>query len=285
MMRFAVIGSPVAHSQSPAMHAAAYRALGLPHVYERLETSQAELPERVAALRDGTYAGLNVTIPHKKRILSLVDEVDPTASRVGAANTLVSKAGALRAHNTDAPALAAELAALSGEASRLVGRTGLVIGTGGAARAAVAALGSLGFRRVVVLGRDRSFAAAAEAILGSDASLATTSVVFRELGTGAAWAPPEDVAAIVQATSCGMTGAAPGEVVADAVAWDAVASDAVAIDVVYAPRDTPFLARARARGLATADGLGMLARQGALAFELWLGQPAPLDVMRAALLA
>ena len=89
--------------------------------------------------------------------------------------------------------------------------------------------------------------------------------------------------AVVQATSAGMTGADPGDPVAAVVAWEALPPDAVALDVVYAPPETPFLAAARSRGLRHASGLGMLARQGALAFELWLGVPAPFDVMRAAL--
>jgi shikimate dehydrogenase len=87
----------------------------------------------------------------------------------------------------------------------------------------------------------------------------------------------------MQTTSCGMTGAAPGEIVANAVDWSALPAYAVALDVVYAPSETPFLRAARARGLRAANGLGMLARQGALAFELWLGIPAPYDVMLAAI--
>jgi shikimate dehydrogenase len=166
-----------------------------------------------------------------------------------------------------------------------VGRTGLVLGTGGAARAAVAALGRLGCRRVVILGRHPdAIAAEAERILaaaGNAPALATSSVVTRALGTD--WSPPPDVVAIVQATSCGMLGAAPGAIVADAIRWRDVSDDAIALDVVYAPRETPFLAKARARGLPCDDGLGMLARQGALAFELWLGVPAPWGVMLAAI--
>lgn len=272
-MRFAVIGSPVAHSKSPAMHEAAYRALGLAHTYEKLETSEAELASRVQALREGTFDGLNVTVPHKTRVLALVDEVDPSARDIGAANTLVRDGTRVRAHNTDAAALAQELTRLGGD--RFRGRTGLVIGTGGAARAAIAAFGRLGCRRVVILGRSPdALAPDAERILGGSA---TTSVVTRPLAP--AFSPPRDVVAIVQATSCGMQGAAPGAIVRDAIDWSAVAADAVVLDVVYAPRETPFLLAARARGIACDDGLGMLARQGALAFELWLGVPAPFDAM------
>jgi shikimate dehydrogenase len=116
--------------------------------------------------------------------------------------------------------------------------------------------------------------------------LCATPVVVRARALST-WAPSPAVEAVtravVQATSAGMRGADPGEAAAAVVAWDALPSDAVALDVVYAPPDTPFLHAARARGLRCTNGLGMLARQGALAFELWLGVPAPLEAMLAAL--
>lgn len=276
MRRFAVIGSPVAHSKSPAMHAAAYRALGLPHVYEKLETRPEELAGRVAELRAGAYAGMNVTVPHKTEVLALVDEIDASASRTGAANTLVrTPEGGVRAYNTDAPALVEELAALAGGAERLRGRSALVLGTGGAARAAIFALGRLGVGRVIVRGR-RLERALASVLAGSGAAIALEPLAPPE-------AEPADLGVIVQATSAGMEGAAPGEAVAEAVAWGSVPPGCVALDVVYAPPRTPFLARATERGLAATGGLGMLARQGALAFELWLGVAPPLGEMLAAI--
>lgn len=279
-LRFAVIGSPVAHSRSPAMHGAAFRALGLPHIYEKIETSAGEVPDRVGALRSGVLAGLNVTVPHKTRVLALVDAVDPSVEATGAANTLVRSAdGSVRAFNTDAPALRDELVALAKDAGRFRGRSALVLGTGGAARAAIFALGQLGVARVVVRGRrnDPVGLASVLAASGSNAEL-----VFEPFG--APPSDPSDYAAIVQATTAGMDGAeTPGDVVADVVAWDHVPLDCVVYDVVYAPPRTPLLLRAAARGLANDGGLGMLVRQGALAFELWLGVKPPLDVMRAAL--
>lgn len=274
-LRFAVIGSPVAHSLSPAMHGAAYRALGLPHTYDKLETSAEELPARIAALRAGAFAGLNVTVPHKARALELVDAIDPSAAEAGAANTLVrSGAGEVRAYNTDAPALRDELVRLAGGAARFEGRSALVLGSGGAARAAIVALGRLGVARVVVRART-----AKEALASVVEGVAASFEPLR-----APRAEPPDLCAIVQATSAGMTHAtAAGEIVADAVAWATVPADCVVYDVIYAPPRTPLLARATARGLAAAGGLGMLVGQGARAFELWLGVEAPIDVMRAAL--
>jgi shikimate dehydrogenase len=269
-LRFAVIGDPVAHSRSPAMHRAAFAALGLPHTYDAVRVEAPELRAVVAQLRGGVYAGLNVTVPHKQRVLEHVDDVAGSAQRVGAANTLVREdAGGVTAHNTDVPALEAELQELLGPGAAWSSLRGLVLGSGGAARAAVAALASLGVGEIVVRARRR--------------------VDFAPLAVGA-WQPWQPSAAseaataiVVQATSAGMAGADPGEHAAEAVAWDALPADAVALDVVYGAGDTPFIARAKRRGLRAGGGLGMLARQGALALELWLGVVAPLAAMRAAL--
>ena len=276
--RFAVIGDPVSHSRSPAMHSAAYRALGLPHGYEAVRVTADELPGVVGALRDGSFDGLNITVPHKERVLSIVDSLDASAQAVLAANTLVRSADRrVVAHNTDAPALAAELSRLSGATTLWGEGRGLVLGSGGAARAAIAAFAALGVGRVVVRARaftDASRRAHFVGALGLPMDLQPLEASRRD---------EEGTVAVVQATSAGMQGADPGDAVADAVAWKALPDTAVAIDVVYAPRATPFLRAAHARGLRCDDGLGMLARQGALAFELWLGLRAPLDVMRTTL--
>ena len=277
-LRFAVIGSPVAHSRSPAMHGAAFRALGLPHTYEKIETSAEDLPARVDALRAGTFAGLNVTVPHKSRVLDLVDAIDPSAAATGAANTLVrSPDGEVRAYNTDAPALRDELVRLTNDdATVFRGRSAIVLGSGGAARAAIFALGQLGVARVIVRARKEK-RELADVLQGTAAVLSFEPLV-------APGAEPQDLAAIVQATTAGMDGSSvPGGVVADAVDWATVPAGCVVYDVVYAPPQTPLLARASARGLTGDSGLGMLVGQGALAFELWLGVKPPADVMRAAL--
>jgi shikimate dehydrogenase len=167
------------------------------------------------------------------------------------------------AFNTDAPALAAELRALAAEESLRAGRA-LVLGSGGAARAASTALRShLGVADVVLRARTAR-TSDTQPWHASPASEASTRVV-------------------VQATSAGMAGADPGDAVARVVAWEALPDAAVALEVVYAPPETDFLRAARRRGLRTANGFGMLARQGALALELWLGEPAPLASMLAAL--
>jgi shikimate dehydrogenase len=292
-LRFAVVGDPVAHSKSPVMHMAAYRSLGLPHVYEALRVRPDELARVVGELREGRYDGLNVTVPHKEAALALAD--DRSDGGLRAANTLarvgagpgVHADGTSRvvAHNTDVPALAEELRLLAGAGAPWATRRALVLGSGGAALAAVAALRVLGARDVVVRARTPRRAGAASE--STDAGRVNHTAQTPEGRLAQAWEPsPASEAqtlAVVQATSAGMTGADPGEAVARVVAWDALPPDAVALDVVYAPPETPFLVAARHRGLRRANGLGMLARQGALAFTLWLGVPAPFAVMRAAL--
>jgi shikimate dehydrogenase len=269
MSRFAVIGSPIGHSKSPMMHMAAFRTLGMRHVYEKVETKEADLPARIAALREGKYAGLNVTVPHKERVLSFVDDVDDAARAIGAANTLVRDGERIRALNTDAPALKDEIALLAGKS--LAGRSALVLGSGGAARAAIFALRLLGVSAIIV--RSRTHRPELSAL---------APVRFEP------WSAPshEDaaLACIVQATTAGMTGAPDrGHSVIDVIAWSSVPNDAVVYDVIYNPRRTPLLIHAEKSGHRIESGLGMLVGQGALAFEAWLGMAAPRDAMRAAI--
>jgi shikimate dehydrogenase len=242
------------------MHRAAYAALGLDHTYEAIRATQADLPGVAEALRSGAYDGFNVTVPHKAHVLKVADWIDPSAD-IGAANTLVYRDSdvSIGAYNTDVPALAAELRRLApertpGEWARGVA---LVLGSGGAARAAGAALKLLGASDVVTRAR--------------------------RLGPLVPTSRDREFLTVIQATSAGMHGADPGDAVAAACAWRELPDAAIALDVIYAPPETPFLAAARARGLRCANGLGMLVEQGALAFKLWLGVEPPRDVMRAAL--
>ena len=280
-LRFALIGDPVSHSRSPAMHEAAYRALGLPHTYEAWRVpvkDEAELKRVVAKLRAGEIAGLNVTVPHKRTVLGLVDELDTVTRLVGACNTLALRDGKVVAYDTDVLAIADELRALAKGGTR--GGAALVLGSGGAARAAVVALAMhLGAEHIVVRARRDPSAMCAELESSLRAIGCKVHISPKDLETETS--PPP--LWIVQATSAGMAGAEPGDAVAGAVPWAQLAKGAVALDVVYAPPETPFVRAARAAGIPVANGLGMLARQGAAAFELWLGIPAPLELMRRAL--
>jgi shikimate dehydrogenase len=273
-LTFVLLGHPVGHSVSPAIHGAAYRALGVGHRYE---VRDCPTPEHVRAqvdkLRARELGGANVTVPWKRLALELADRADPSAAATGVANVLSREAdGTITASNTDAGALAEEIAALHAAPRRAA-----IIGAGGAAQAAVVACRSLGLSEVAV--SSRSWRA------GEPTAGWKHAATFESLGASA-WAWPEPAAGrraedlstfmlradvIVQATSAGMRGAGPGEEVSAWVPWRALPEGAIAIDVVYNPPSTPFLVAARAAGLVAQGGLGMLVRQAALALEIWLG--------------
>jgi shikimate dehydrogenase len=271
------------------MHAAAYRVLRLPHTYEAIRVQAAEVAGYVDQLRAGAFDGFNVTVPHKSLALACVDEVHGVARMAGAANTLVRlPSGKIRAHNTDAPALALELRSLASEsADPFRGGHVLVLGAGGAARSAVVAVGKeLGAAEVTLRARNQDSARRLAEEMSDVFRLegVTTRVIAAPLEPNPA--VEARTSAIVQATSAGMErrGEAPtGREVVDAVAWSELSPRCVALDVVYAPPETPFVLAAREVGMRVANGIGMLAWQGALAFELWLDIDAPYNAMLTAL--
>lgn len=293
--RFSLLGHPVRHSISPSMCGAAFLAMKEPCIYSAIDVpSDKNLPRFVDDLRTGRISGCNVTLPYKRLVMSFADEVDASAEAVGAANVLaVSAKGRVVAHNTDAEALAAELDALTAGRPKL---RAAVVGAGGAGLAAIVALQKIGYRIIAVTSRSWSSsevmhesetAAKARALGalptcwpgdGAAEPSGKLSQVMRlqwgELVTGAD--------CVVQATSAGMKGGDPGDGVAAIVPWSALPAHAVAYDVIYVPRETPFLAAAKARGLTASGGLGMLVRQAALSIRLWTGKDPPLDVMRKA---
>jgi shikimate dehydrogenase len=283
---FVLIGHPVAHSLSPAIHRAAYVELGLEeHRYVAVDCRDEEaVHDQLASLRRGEIAGANVTVPWKRLALESADEVHPSAEATGAANVLCPTGAnghcRLVAHNTDVPALSEELTRYVPEPS-----TATIIGSGGAALAAVAACRALGTSRILVVARR---------FRGDDASAWPEAAAFARRGAvPTAWpATPEGAARfrdavagsdlVVQSTSDGMSGASDGTAVRDLVPWDALAPGAFAYDVVYNPAVTPFVAAARAAGVRAESGLGMLVGQAALAVELWLGKRPDRARLRAA---
>ena len=272
--RFVLLGHPVGHSLSPVIHHAAYAELGLPHRYELFDVpDEAALAAAVAQVRKGAIRGANVTIPWKRQALALAERAEPSAASVGAANVLArAPDGAVVAHNTDVAALAEEIRALAPSPPRA-----LVLGAGGAALAAVAALARLGTREIGVSAR--RFAAGTPEIgwpLGAELrQLGALLVPWAAEGSSAFADFAAGSAVIVQATSAGMHGAAPGAEIADVLPWERFGAGTSIYDLVYNPRETELVRRARARGLEASDGLGMLIGQAALAFELWLGVAPP----------
>ncbi|HEX3622043.1 MAG TPA: shikimate dehydrogenase [Acidimicrobiales bacterium] len=265
----AVIGSPVRHSLSPAMHNAAFAALGLDWAYLALEVRPGDVPAALAGVRALGLGGLSVTIPHKAAVAAEVDELTPTAAAIGAVNTVVPLGdGRLRGDNTDG---AGFLASLADEGFDPAGRHCLVLGAGGAARAVVHALAGAGAAEVVVVNRSPARAEEAAALaatvgrVGSPADVAAADLVVNATPVGLAGSD-SDVAAVLPLDPALL---GPGQLV---------------VDLVPNPAVTPWMVAARAGGAGVAGGLGMLVHQGALAFELWTGRPAPLGVMRVAAL-
>lgn len=275
MKKFALVGHPVAHSVSPAIHRTAYKELGFSHEYGLLDApDEASVARVFDELRSGALAGVNVTVPWKRLALSLADRAAPSAASVGAANVLAPSAAGIVAHNTDVPALVEELSALN-RAPRGV----LVLGGGGAALGVVAAARAFGSARIAVSAR-RFTGAARDAWPLAQELTALGAELMEWPGAGAsaefeAFAREADI--VVQATSAGMHGADSGAAIAEMVPWGLLPAGASAYDLVYNPRVTEFLRAAQAASVRSQGGLGMLVRQAALSFEIWLGVRPPLE--------
>jgi shikimate dehydrogenase len=266
-----LIGWPVEHSLSPAMHNAAFEALGLDGRYDLLPVQPGELAARLPDLAAYGYVGLNVTVPHKEEALALADRATQIARVIGAANTFTLRDGVILADNTDAPGFLADLEAEGVEAST----SALVLGAGGAGRAIVYALASAE-AQVNVVDRIPKRAKRLEADLKRDLFFAdVTAYPLSALEEAA-----RDVELVVNCTSLGMWPHVDASSWPDDLPFPATAR--VAYDLVYRPRKTRFLAQAEAAGVRPIGGLGMLVRQGALSFEAWTGKEAPVEVMRAA---
>jgi len=269
-----LLGWPVSHSRSPAMHEAAAAHLGLPLRYRALAVEPDHLDEVVLGLGGAGIRGANVTVPHKRAVLPHCDVLTDEARLVGAVNTLTWERGddgvVLEGHNTDAIGLAAALAEAVGPLDDV---PVLLVGTGGAARAAAVALARCG-ARVTVTGRDPQACAEVLDVLTAADRSGRSAVGMVDLLEDAALRPAVEAATVViNATSVGLAGDHLPE------ALEELEPHQTAYDLVYGV-DTPFIAAAWDAGAAAHDGFGMLVHQAAAAFARWTGVPAPLAVMR-----
>ncbi|MDB5696182.1 MAG: aroE [Sphingomonas bacterium] len=251
-----VIGDPIAQSKSPLIHGFWLTALGIAGEYKRFHVPAGELPDYIAgACADANWRGCNLTMPHKQAVMELVDDPGGVRSSIGAMNTILRQPdGSVIGTNTDAAGFAAPIAEL-----QLAGQHVTVIGAGGAARAVLWALARLKVERVTVMNRSPLKAAGLLSHFGLkgdvtplDAPLAPTTAL------------------LVNTSALGMVGQPPLD-----LDLSPLAEDAVVYDIVYSPLETALLAAARARELATVDGLEMLIGQAALAFELFFGAVPP----------
>ncbi|HUQ41487.1 MAG TPA: shikimate dehydrogenase [Candidatus Limnocylindrales bacterium] len=252
-----LLGHPVSHSLSPAVHNAAFAALGLPHRYMLRDVTADALANAVASLRDEHALGANVTVPHKQAAMALVDDLSDEAKTIGAVNTIVRDGSRLAGHNTDAYGFERAMDGVPRPSDVVL------LGAGGAARACLVVLLRLGHRvRVANRTRDRA------------EELVDAIEIDGRRGEVAAWpASPTDV--VVNATSLGLHGEDP---------LQGLPLPRTVVDIVAVAGGTPLVRRARQqRGVRVVDGSVMLLHQAVRAFELWTGAAAPFDVMRAAL--
>ncbi|MFN9620781.1 MAG: shikimate dehydrogenase [Synechococcaceae cyanobacterium] len=287
-----VLGDPVRHSLSPAMHNAALAELGLDWVYLALPVAAAELPGALRALAALDCRGLNVTIPHKQAAADLADTLCPLATRLGAVNTLVPRPeGGWWGTNTDVEGFREPLQEALADGEGWGGRRALVLGCGGSARAVVAGLVELGLAAVQLAGRRPE---ALEAFVADCRPWAPAleALPWPEGGDGLAAALAQ-ADLVVNTTPVGMAAGRSGDPDPGAAPCplgpaelEALRPSAVVYDLIYTPRPTRLLQAAAGRGCPSLDGLEMLVRQGAAALRLWSGQAeVPLAAMRRAALA
>ncbi len=279
-----LFGYPVDHSLSPAMHNSAFDYYGMNWAYVPFAVRPEDLSGAVAAVRALGLAGVNVTVPHKRAAAGLVDSLSPAARLSGAVNTIVNSGGELAGHNTDGEGF---VRALEEEAGlQATAGPALILGAGGAARAVAVALALSGSPEVIVANRTPERAAELSDLIRKNTGCAASvlnwpgpqerGVDYRE------WAAVLGrVRLVVQTTPLGMN---PREKEAPPFPFELLNGGHVVVDLVYNPPLTGFMGRCLAAGARVFNGMGMLLHQGAAAFELWTGVPAPVEVMRNALM-
>lgn len=269
-MRAFLFADPAAHSLSPLMHRAAFQYAGLKGTYEALRIPADALPQAVAGLRTPDVLGANLSLPHKEAALHMLDGLTPAARAIGAVNTVIHQGGHLLGENTDAPGFRQAL--LDAGYTFPAGAQVVLLGAGGAARAAVYALLQAG-QRVQIVNRTPQRAEA----LARDFHGAGTAISAVTLA-GVTW---DDVSLIVNSSSAGLS--QPQESPLPDFDFARLPAHTLVYDMVYKPAETRLMREARRAGLRAENGLGMLAHQARLAFQAWTGAEVPVGVFLGAL--
>ncbi len=266
-----LIGDPVEHSVSPAMHNAAFREKGLDFVYLPFKVKKEQLRQAIDGARVLNIVGLNVTIPHKVNVIPYLDELDPLAEKIGAVNTIVNSNGSLKGYNTDASGF---LKALTGRGIEPRDKKVVILGAGGASKAVSFSLAERG-AGLVILNRELEFdwAVALAGHLSRSFSIEVRALKLNEPNLKKALVGAD---ILVNTTSVGMSPRRDESPVPKRLLKPGL----TVFDIVYNPLKTRLLREAEASGAEVIAGLDMLAWQGALAFEMWTGVAAPLEVMR-----
>ncbi len=271
---YGLFGDPVEHSLSPIMHNTAFQALGLDCVYLPFLVQSSDIAGAVQAIRALHLGGVNLTIPHKERVLPYLDEVEKEADLIGAVNTIVNRDGRLCGYNTDAPGFLASLKTAGFHPS---GKKAVILGAGGAARAVSFALAREGARKIYIFNRTVEKAEKLAAELKASYQLLTSP---GDLSSDLA-AALKDAELLVNATPVGMY---PNHTSRPLLTREQLHQGLLVCDLIYNPMQTKLLDEAQAAGCRILNGVGMLVWQGALAFQLWTGKKAPAALMEEAVL-
>ena len=255
-----VMGWPIAHSLSPAMQQAAIEQAGIDYSYVALPVEPEKLPQAVEGLKALNFSGWNVTIPHKRAIMPLLDEIDEDAVIIGAVNTVVNREGQLKGYNTD---MLGFLSPLQEKGVKLAGARALILGAGGAARAVLWGLLRSGVAAVTLAVRTPE---KGESLAEEFRSRTEADISVCAFGSEAFRKAEAEADILVNTTPLGMT---PKVEEAPPVDWDSVKASAFVYDIIYTPAETRFLREAREHGCAIQNGEAMLAGQGAAALALW----------------
>ncbi len=266
-----IIGDPVEHSMSPAMHNAAFRELGIDYIYIPFRVKKEDLCKAIEGMRALNMKGLNVTIPHKVAVIPFLDELDPLAEKIGAVNTIVNDDGIFKGYNTDATGF---LQALLEKEIEPEGKRIVILGAGGASRAISFILADRGahlviLNRLLELDWARELASRISQIFGK-------KVAALELNRENLARALDNADILVNATSVGMS----PNVDETPVSSDLLTPDITIFDIVYNPIKTRLLREAEIKGTKIIGGVDMLVWQGVLAFEKWTGLKAPVELMR-----
>ena len=271
--RYGIIGWPVAHSLSPRMQEAAFTASGMDVSYDLISAKPDDLAQKTRELKSAGYLGWNVTVPHKQSIISLLDDIEPTAKFAGSVNTIVNREGKLHGYSTDGYGLEMSIKETFG--LRVFGGTFLFWGTGGAATSASAHFAMTGARKIYLVNRTLEKAYALKERLDQLGSNIQT-FVLNPKDTVEIKRVFRDVDVIIQSTNLGLRKKDP-----ISIPKELLSSPLNIIDMIYS--QTPLLKEAINLGCQAVDGRGMLLHQGAKSFSIWTGIEAPVEIMRAAL--
>jgi len=269
-----VIGEPIEHTASPAIHNAAFDKMGLDYLFVAFRVKNEDLGKAIDGMRAFGIRGLSVTVPHKVSVIPFMDNLDSLAQKIEAVNTVVNENGLLTGYNTDADGF---LKALCAKGIEPQGMRFAVLGAGGAARAICFALAESGAKRIIILNR-LSGLKRAESLALRVSEFSSAEIRALELTDKNTADVLKNVDAVVNATTLGMS----PEIGQTPIRTEILRAGLVVIDIIYNPLTTRLLQEAEQKGARIINGLEMLVCQGASAFELWTGVQAPVDVMREA---